>query len=284
MIHHAQACGEVLLPFGDATGGHGVPGVGLIPGLLGEVPPWLLVLPGAGGFELDEPELGVELGAAFAAPGKVPQGELLGEVPVFGVLGLTVEGCVALPGVAPVGVFEPGTVVLGVPRGDVDPEVVCGVVVPAGGVAGVAGGVAVPAGGVAVLAGGVAVPAGGVAGEPGVAVCPGLPEPPAGGAPPEGAVCAIAQLAQHNTADSNANFDFDMVLKSSRLNGDRRKFLTSSDSSSVCIAIRGREYPAYAVDAAPQITEWSGGCANKTQAGARADRFLVRSAELAHSS
>lgn len=109
--------------------------MGLIPGLLGEVPPGLLVLPGADGFELDEPEFGVEPGVPFVAPGKVPQGELLGEEPVFGVLGLTFDGCVVLPGFVPVGVFEPGTVVFGVPPGDVDPGVVCGVAVVAGGVA-----------------------------------------------------------------------------------------------------------------------------------------------------
>jgi hypothetical protein len=213
----AHACGEVLLPLGDATGGHGVPGVGLIPGLLGDVPllPWLPVLPGVDGFELDEPEFGVEPGVEFVAPGRVPQGEPLGEPPgLFGVFGLTVDGCVVLPGVGLVGVVEPGTVVFGVPLGDVDPGVVCWV--PAGGVAVPAGGVAVLAGGVAGLAGGVAVPAGGVAGEPGVEDCPAFPEPLAGGGPPEGAVCATAQLAQHSTTDSNASFDFDIRFKSFR--------------------------------------------------------------------
>jgi len=62
-----------------------------------------------------------------------------------------------------------------------------------------------------VLAGGVAVPAGGVAGDPGVELCPAVPELPAGGAPPEGALCAVAQLAQHKTTDSNVSFDFDIV-------------------------------------------------------------------------
>lgn len=205
-VYSAQASGEVLLPLGDATGGHGVPGVGLIPGLLGDVPllPWLLVPPGVDGFELDEPEFGVEPGVEFVAPGRVPHGEPLGEPPgLFGVFGLTVDGCVVLPGVGLVGVVEPGTVVFGVPLGEVDPGVVCWVVP--------AGGVAVLAGGVAGLAGGVAVPAGGVAGEPGVEDCPAFPEPPAGGAPPEGAVCATAQLAQHSTTDSNANLGFDII-------------------------------------------------------------------------
>jgi hypothetical protein len=137
-------------------------------------------------------------------PGNVPHGVPLGELPgFFGVLG-TVDGCVVLPGAG-----VAGTVVFGVPLGNVEPGVVCGV--PAGGVAVLAGGVAVLAGGVAGLAGGVAVPAGGVAGEPGVEDCPGLAEPPAGGAPPAGAVCATAQLAQHSTTDSKANFGFDII-------------------------------------------------------------------------
>jgi hypothetical protein len=164
--------------------------VGFIPGDELLLLPWL---PGVE-FGLDEPVFGVEPDAPLAVPGKVPQGEPLGEVPgVFVVLGFTVDGCVALPGVGVVGEFEPGTVVFGVPLGAVDP--VCGV--------------AVPAGGVAVLAGGVAVLAGGVAGEPGVEVCPALLEPPAGAAPP-GELCATAQLAQHKTTDSNVSFRDDM--------------------------------------------------------------------------
>lgn len=202
----AHAWGEVPLPLGETTGGHGVPGVGLIPGLAGDVPPllpWLFVLPGVDGLELEEPEFGVEPGVPLVVPGNVPQGEPLGELPgLFGVLGLMVDGSVVLPGVGLAGVFEPGTFGFGVPLGDVDPGVVCGVAVPAGGVA-------VLAGGVAVLAGGVAVPAGGVAGDPGVEDCP------AGGAPPEGAVCATAQLAQHSTTDSNVSFDFDIRLSPS---------------------------------------------------------------------
>ena len=189
-----------------------MPGVGLIPGLLGDVPllPWPLVLPGVDGFELDEPGFGVDPGVEFVAPGRVPHGEPLGELPgLFGVFGLTVAGCVVLPGVGLVGVVEPGTVVFGVPLGEVDPGLVC-CVVPAGGVAVPAGGVAVLAGGVAGLAGGVAVPDGGVAGEPGVEVCPALREPPAGGAPPAGAVCASAQLPQHSTMNNNANLDFNI--------------------------------------------------------------------------
>lgn len=196
-----HACGEVLLPLGDATGGHGVPGVGLIPALLGDVPPllpWLFVLPGVDGLALDEPEFGVELGVPLGALGNVPHGDPLGELPgLFGVLGLMVDGWVVLPGVGLVGVVEPGTVAFGVRLGDVAPGAVCCVVVPAGGVEGLAGGVAVQAGG-------VAVPAGGVAGDPGIEVCPAVPEPPAA------AVCATAQLAQPSRTDSNANFDFDI--------------------------------------------------------------------------
>jgi hypothetical protein len=174
-----------------------------MPGLLGEVPPLLPAFPDVDGFEL-EPEFGgAVLDAPFELPGRVPQGEPLGELPgLFGVLGFMVDGWVVLPGVGVAGEFEPGTVVVGVPPGDADPGVVWGVVVPTGGVA-------VPAGGVAVLAGGVAVPAGGVAGDPGVEVCP-ADEPPAGGAPAEGAACATAQLAQHNTTESNASLDVDI--------------------------------------------------------------------------
>lgn len=57
--------------------------MGLIPGLLGVVPPFVLpelfVVPGADGLELGEPEFGVEPGVPFVAPGNVPQGELLGD-------------------------------------------------------------------------------------------------------------------------------------------------------------------------------------------------------------
>jgi hypothetical protein len=245
----------VLLPLGDATGGHGVPGVELIPGLLGDVPlsPWPLALPGVDGFELDELEFGVEPGVEFVAPGRVPHGEPLGEPPgLFGVFGLTVDGCVVLPGVGLVGVVEPGTVALGVPLGEVDPGVVCCVAL-AGGVAVPAGGVAVLAGGVAGLAGGVAVLAGGVAGEPGVEACPALPEPPAAGAAPDGAVCASAQLPQHSTTDNNATSDFDIKYPA---------FCSEPGTclwhSAIQVSLRDRalsEYPAYAVDWTRRITE-----------------------------
>lgn len=191
-------CGEVLLAPGEATGGHGLPGVGLIPGLLGEVAPLplgLFGLAGADGFEFDDPAFGVVLDVPFVVPGRVPHGEPLGELPGFvGVLGLTVDGCVVLPGVGVAGEFDPGTVVFGVPLGDAVPGVFCGVVVPAGGVA-------VPAGGVAVLAGGVA-------GDPGVEACPA--DPAGGTAPPEGVDCAAAQLPQQSTTESNVSFDVDI--------------------------------------------------------------------------
>lgn len=182
---------------GEATGGHGLPGVGFIPGVVGSVPPF----PGAvgAGFVFDEPVFGVEPEAPLVVPGRVPQGEPLGDLPGFvGVFGLMVDGCVVLPGVGLVGEFEPGTVGLVVPFGEVDP-----------GVCGVDCGVAVRAGGVAVLAGGVAGLAGGVAGEPGVVLCPAAP--PAGGAPLAGAVCATAQLAHSSTTDSNVNFLADII-------------------------------------------------------------------------
>jgi hypothetical protein len=73
-----------------------------------------------------------------------------------------------------------------------------------------AGGVAVVAGGVAVVAGGVAVPAGGVA-APGVELCPAVPEPPAGAAPP-GELCAATQLAQHRITERSVNFRIDILL------------------------------------------------------------------------
>jgi len=86
-----------------------VPGVGLIPGLLGDAPladaPPLLLwlfplvgLPAVDGFELDDPELVVLDVPSLAvegllAPGKVPQGEPLGVLEVLG----TVDGWVVLP-------------------------------------------------------------------------------------------------------------------------------------------------------------------------------------------
>lgn len=141
-----------------------MPGVGLIPGVEGEVllPGVVGVVPGFDG----EPGVDgvVDPFVPLPVPGKVPQGEPLGEPPgLFGVLGLIVDGCVVLPGVGTPGVVCPGTVGFGF--GDVVPGAACGVDC---GVAVPAGGVAVLAGGVAVLAGGVAVLAGGVAGEPGV--------------------------------------------------------------------------------------------------------------------
>jgi hypothetical protein len=126
------------------------------------------------------------------------------------VLGLTVEGCV-VPGVAELGELDPGALVFGVPLGEVDPGVVC-----AGGV--VCPGVAWP--GVVwgpVPVGGFTLPVGGVAVEPGAELCPALLDPPAGAAPP-GAAWATAQLAQHNTTESNVSFRDDISTPPSNLN------------------------------------------------------------------
>ena len=77
---------------GEATGGHGVPGVGVIPELLG-VPPLLVCpfsLPVVDGVEFDELEFGVDpvfgVEAPFDVPGRVPHGDdvcpvLPGELP-----------------------------------------------------------------------------------------------------------------------------------------------------------------------------------------------------------
>lgn len=187
----------MLAPPGEATGGHALPGAGLMPGLPGEVAApllWLFPLSGAA----LEPEFGAVPELPSVVPGKVPQGLPLGEPPgVFGLLGLTVEGCVGVPGVGVAGEFDPGTVGFGVPLGEKDPGEFgfCG-----------AAGVAVCAGGVAGLAGGVAVPAGGVAGAPGVEFCPAVLELAAGGVPADGTLCATAQLAQQTTINNNVIF------------------------------------------------------------------------------
>ncbi len=189
-----------MLPLGEATGGQGFPGAGAAPGVVPPERP-AFPLPGVDGFVVDDPAFGAEPGEPFGVPGRVPHGEPLGELPgVFGVLGLIVEGCVVLPGVGVPGEVDPGIFGFGVVvpgeavPGEAEPGVlgfcgmVCGVAVPAGGVAVPAGGVAGPTGVVAGPAGGVAVPAGGVTGEPGVELWPADPEPPAGAAPPAGAV------------------------------------------------------------------------------------------------
>lgn len=158
--------------------------------VLGEVPPELLAplpLPGVDGVDPD-PGLGADddpLPDPLDVPGRVPHGEPLGEVPgLVGVFGLMVEGWVVLPGVGVLGDVEPGTVVLGVPLGELVPGVGTGVC-------------------------GTGGPACGVAGEPGVEVCPALLELPAG-VPAEGAVCATTQLAEHKTTDNKVNFIFDI--------------------------------------------------------------------------
>jgi hypothetical protein len=182
--------------------------VGFIPGdVLLLLLPWL---PEVGGFELDDPVFddpsfddpvfGAEPDAPFAVPGKVPHGEPLGDVPgLFGVLGLTVEGWVVLPGAGGLVGFEPGMLVFGVPLGEEEPGVVC---------PGVVCGVVVPVGG-------FTAPVGGATGEPGVELCPALLELPAGRAPP-GELWATAQLAQHKTTDSNVSFRDDMSKASRR--------------------------------------------------------------------
>ena len=84
-------CGEVLLWFGEATGGHGAPGVGVIPELLveEELPLLLVELLLDPGVEVEDPEFDVEPGVVlFADPGKVPHGLELDEP--FGVLALGV--------------------------------------------------------------------------------------------------------------------------------------------------------------------------------------------------
>ena len=183
-----------------ALGGHGLPGAGFIPGEVLPLPLLLPWLPGVGGLELDDPEFGVEPDAPLAVSGKVPHGEPLGEVPGFvEVLGLTVDGCVLVPGVGAFGEFEPGTVVFGVPLGDVDPGVVCGLPV---------GGVVVPVCAEVLPVGGFTEPVGGADGEA-VELCPALLEPPAGAAA-RGALCATAQLAQHNTTESKLSFRDDI--------------------------------------------------------------------------
>src|SRR5260370_5831902 len=86
------AGGGLLFPLGGAAGGHGVPGVGLIPGLLGDVPLvllWPFAFPGVDWFAPEAPGFGVEPVVPFAVPGKVPHGDPVGEPPgLFGVLGL----------------------------------------------------------------------------------------------------------------------------------------------------------------------------------------------------
>jgi hypothetical protein len=181
-----------------AAGGHGAPLEGLVPG---DVPllPLLFWLPEVGGFELDVPGFGAGPEAPFAVLGIVPQGEPLGDVPgLFVVFGLTVDGWVLLPGAAVFGELEPGTLVFGVPLGEVDPGLVC---------PGDVCGAAVPVGGFTAPVGGAV---GEAVGEVGVELCPALLEPPAGRAPPA-ELWATAQLAQHNRTDSSVSFGDDII-------------------------------------------------------------------------
>ena len=192
----------VLELFGEALGGHGVPGVGFIPEFVELLPLLWPLLPGVVELEVDP---GVELEELLLfVPGNGPHGPLFGCVP----LGAVVAG--VLPGVVP-GVVLLGVVVLfGIVLG-----VVLGVVVvPAGGVAVLPGGVAVPG---VVVDPGVGDP--GVV-DPGVVLCPAVPvellELP-GDVPPAGAVCATAQPPQHNTAESRTNLFLDICIASELL-------------------------------------------------------------------
>lgn len=176
-----------------AGGGHDVPGVWFIPGEV--LLPWFPVE----GVELDDPVLadpvlGAEPGVPFAVFGMVPHGDVLGELPgLFGVFGFTLDGCVVFPVADGLVGFEPGMLVFGVPLGEeelglVCPGAVCGLVAPVGG---------------------FTAPVGGAVGEPAVELCPAVLEPPAGRAPP-GELWASAQLAQHNTTNSNVSFRDDI--------------------------------------------------------------------------
>jgi hypothetical protein len=184
---------------GETTGGQGLlPGVGVTPGVVGVLPPVLGVVPGVG--------LVPGVVEAPGVPGKVPQGEPLGEVPgVLVVFGLIVDGWVEPPGVGLVVEFEPGTVGAGVLGVVVDGLVPCGVcvVLPVGGVTEPVGGVTEPVDGVVV---------------PGVvgAVLGDVLEPPAGGAP-AGALCATPQLAQAKTANNGTIIFFDIILTSQKM-------------------------------------------------------------------
>ena len=167
--------------------------------------PLLFWLPEVGGFELDVPVFDDPVfEVPFAVLGIVPHGELLGDVAgLFVVFGLTVDGCVLLPGVAVFGELEFGALGFGVPLGDgepglVGPGEVCGAVAPVGGFTAPVGGAV-----------------GEAVGEVGAELCPALLEPPAGRAPPA-ELWAIAQLAQHNTTDSNVSFRDDMSQASRR--------------------------------------------------------------------
>ena len=181
--------------------------MGFVPGdVLPLLLPWV---PEVEGFELEDPAVGdpafedpvfgAEPDAPLAVPGIVPHGEALGDVPgLFGLFGFAVDGCVVFPGSEGFVGLEPGAPVFGVPPGEEEPGVVC---------PGAVCGVVAPVGG-------FTAPVGGAVGEPGVELCPALLEPPAGRAPPA-ELWATAQLAQHNTIDSNVRFRDDMS-KSSR--------------------------------------------------------------------
>jgi len=136
---------------------------------------------------LVDPPLGADPGfvdePGLVEPGLVAPGFVPGFVPVFGLFGFVVEGCV--PGVLGFVGFDPGAVLL--------PE---------------------PVGGVVLLVGGRPVfPVGGAEGDdwPGVAeppAAPAVPAPPPAPAPP---ACATTQVAQPRNKDSKANFFADFM-------------------------------------------------------------------------
>lgn len=96
--------------FGEAVGGHGVPGVGFIPELVVLPLPWLL-LPGVVELDVDP---GVVL---LLVPGSAPHGPPFGCV-LFGVV---VDGVLPgiVPGLVPFGVVVLFGVVFGVALGGV---------------------------------------------------------------------------------------------------------------------------------------------------------------------
>ena len=179
-----EPCGVVdgwVLP-GGVVWGCVVPGVVVLGAPLGEVDPGTVVEPG------------VAFGEVL--PGAVVLGAPFGDVDGVVAPGEVEPGAVG----AAFGEVDPGVVAFGdVPFGEVEPGVLC-----------------VPDGGVAVPAGGVAVPGAGVA-APGVAVCPAVPEPPAGAVPPEGEVCAVTHTAQNRITESVVMFFVDVMFPSSFL-------------------------------------------------------------------
>lgn len=113
----------VLPPFGETVVGHGVPGVGFIP-LLPAFALWLLPEE-VDGLELDP--VVVLPAVPLAVPGKVPQGDEVGEAvePLGAVLlfGAVLFGVAVFPGVVVLGVVDSGAVPLGLELGEAEPGV-----------------------------------------------------------------------------------------------------------------------------------------------------------------